>query len=506
MRIVLQQVFPLGRFHATPWRANPFDDPHGEWPPSPWRLVRAVVARWYQCAREATSTPSNQQLDELVQALCMSGYRFHLPRSARRGSPLRQYFPQEFGWNPKTKKKAGVRGYGASLAQDNYWCVAPTNAVWWFLDGHLWTDPLVGTLDRCLDRIIYFGRAETFTRIRRARNGHPEPNCDLLASRVSTSVPVLVPSPTASRTDVERVTDDEENRVRSIPLGARVMYATTPPRPRAHEVPNVRPVRRDCQLVQLALAWNVAPEVRSLVRLTARFRGAVLWELLQIKAGSRATAWSRVELSVREAMADMSGKDAFGRPLAGHRHAEFLAWCEDGSPTRLLVWREGRPFDDDEHTAILRAASRDLSWAAAGDDADAWRVRLVPLDTRVPHPPGFDGVPARSWVSTTPYVPARHHLRRGKLRDRESLVSQIRRELAQREFERTDEVGVDQVGGATWVAVHVPRRDAEQRSFLGDRLGYSIRLTFPQPIKGPLRLGHSSSFGLGMFAPIRGTQ
>jgi CRISPR-associated protein Csb2 len=30
MRVVLKQIFPLGRFHATPWRVNPFDDPYGE--------------------------------------------------------------------------------------------------------------------------------------------------------------------------------------------------------------------------------------------------------------------------------------------------------------------------------------------------------------------------------------------------------------------------------------------------------------------------------------------
>ena len=45
MRLVLQQSFPLGRFHATQWKANPFDkELAGEWPPSPWRLVRAIVA------------------------------------------------------------------------------------------------------------------------------------------------------------------------------------------------------------------------------------------------------------------------------------------------------------------------------------------------------------------------------------------------------------------------------------------------------------------------------
>ena len=62
MKLVLRQEFPLGRFHATSWRVNPYDDPHGEWPPSPWRLVRAVTARWYQWAREASPEPDVAQL------------------------------------------------------------------------------------------------------------------------------------------------------------------------------------------------------------------------------------------------------------------------------------------------------------------------------------------------------------------------------------------------------------------------------------------------------------
>jgi hypothetical protein len=74
-------------------------------------------------------------------------------------------------------------------------------AVWWFLVGDRWTDPLVTALDGCLERITYFGRAESFTRIRRASDGHPEPNCDLTEHRRPGSVPVLVPSPEASRSD-----------------------------------------------------------------------------------------------------------------------------------------------------------------------------------------------------------------------------------------------------------------------------------------------------------------
>jgi CRISPR-associated protein Csb2 len=227
----------------------------------------------------------------------------------------------------------------------------------------------------------------------------------------------------------------------------------------------------------------------------------VLRELLRIKTGDSAASWSRVDDPLRAAVADMFGKDALGKPLAGHRHAEFLAWCEDGVPTRLVVWRGGRLFDEDEQSAILRAASRELSWAAAGPDSDAWKARLVPLESAVPPPPGFDETPARSWKAVTPYVPPRHDLRGGKPRDRESPFAQIRRELALRGFERADEVEVEQVGDAEWVAVHVPRGQSAKRAFLGDRRGYVVRLCFPEPIRGPLRLGHSSSFGLGLFRP-----
>jgi CRISPR-associated protein Csb2 len=241
--------------------------------------------------------------------------------------------------------------------------------------------------------------------------------------------------------------------------------------------------------------------MRAICRVTSRFRGLVLRELLRIKTGDRSATWSRVDACVRDAVAEMVGKDALGQPLVGHRHAEFLAWLEDGVPARVLVWRDGRPFDEDEQIAILRAASRELSWAAAGSDSDAWKVRVIPVDWAVPPPPGFDGTQALSWESATPYVPPRHHLRGGKPRERESLVAQIRRELALREFDGADHVEVEQMGVSAWVAVHVTRRQATERTFLGDRRGYLMRLTFPKPIRGPLRLGHSSSFGLGLFRP-----
>jgi CRISPR-associated protein Csb2 len=504
MRLVLRQSFPLGRFHATPWRINPFDDPYGEWPPSPWRLTRAVVARWYQWRREAAGTWPEDELEQIIRALSTSDYRFYLPEQARQSVILRQYQPVEFGWNPATKKAAGVKSYGTSLTQDNAWCIPPDESLFWFIEGDGWTPELTEVLDRCLERIVYFGRAEALTRICRTDEALISENVTLSESRTSGSqVPVLVPRLDATQIDIERVTQDPL-AARNIPHGARLLYARRPPSSPAREIPRRMPTRPTTNLVQFALGWAVAPEQRATVRLTARFRTAVLRNLIRIKTEGATVRWSAVPVGVRDEIAGMTGKDSQGEPLRGPRaHAEFLLWSDGGGPTRLLVWRSARPFDEDEQEAILRAAAQEWSWAAAGHDAEAWKIKLVPLDAAVPPPPGFDGASATIWQTLTPYVPPRHYLRRGKVREAETIENQIRRELdARGHASSTELLSVEQVATPMWVAVHVPRRQADQRPFIGDRHGYRLRLAFSRPIVGPILLGHSSSFGLGLFSPV----
>lgn len=591
MKLVLRQEFPAGRFHATPWRVNPYDDPHGEWPPSPWRLVRAVTARWYQWAREASPEPDVSQLERLQAALCRSIYAFHLPPSARKGIPLRQYHPTRFAMDPpnwrdvgvfvrtpKVPKKgkkgqqgekelsedekkiekqvkalrikrlsldiaddgrwtielkalkqaarddasihrleeilgepkedwrriadAGRRSYGTSLVQDNFWCVAPDTPVWWFLEGDDWTDDLRVLLGKCLERVTYFGRADTLTRVRLAGSTDeiPRANCTLTDKRGAGAAPVLSPLDTATREDIERTTDNPEAVKRTVPPGAQWLYAVRPQRPAARERRRVPEHRPDCHLMQFAIGWNVPPEPRAIVRLTSRFRGAVLRELFGLKTGDASANWTRASREVREAAADMTGKDASGDALRGHRHTVFLVWCEGGQPTRLLVWRGARAFDADEQEAILLAAAHEVSWAAAGSDSSEWKVRLVPLDRAVPRPPGFDNQPSKIWESMTPYVPPRHRFRNGKERAAESIAAQIRRELLLRGIMHN--VQVELAGSPRLVSVHVPRRMKTRRNSLGDRRGEIVRLVFASPVPGPIFLGNSSSFGLGMFRPV----
>src|SRR5436190_12457233 len=90
MALILDQRFLLGRFHATRWNQNPFEDPHGEWPPSPWRLLRALAARWAQYSRE-TGDDDPKGRDELLRSLARQPPAFRLPESSWRGPDLRQY-------------------------------------------------------------------------------------------------------------------------------------------------------------------------------------------------------------------------------------------------------------------------------------------------------------------------------------------------------------------------------------------------------------------------------
>ena len=145
------------------------------------------------------------------------------------------------------------------------------------------------------------------------------PNVTLSEGKASGNLaPVLVPNPDAARADIERVTQDPK-AARNIPQGTRLLYTRRPPRPSAREIPRRAPTRRDVYLIQFALGWAVAPEQRATVRLTARFRTAVLRNLIRMKTKGGALSWSDAPADVRDAIAGMTGKDSEGQPLRGPR-------------------------------------------------------------------------------------------------------------------------------------------------------------------------------------------
>lgn len=496
--VILQQRFPLGRFHANPWKAFPFDDPNGEWPPSPWRLIRALIARSHQLAREASGVTQSERAN-LVHAFCSSSICWHLPVQSWRGPGLRQYQPAEFSRVPKSAKDPGHMAHATTKNLDNCWLIDGLDeGVWWFIEGsnENWNSGVLQLLDACIARMTYFGRSESIVLIHRLpiEMKYPEPNCSAMQQRTSRSVPVLFPTSEATLADVERSTDDPAIAVATEPPRAVWRFAERPERPARREILKHSPRRLpETRFVQFAIGSRVSPTIDSTAILTNRFRGRAIKFL---SGGS----WNEASAERKEAIALLAGKRANEKPLEGHRHAFFAIWfdLDMRKAARLLVWRD-TPFSHEEQQALVKAAESPLSLGYNEKGKDPWRVHLVPLDATVPLPPGFDPMHRSSmWETMTPFVPPQHiYDRHGNEKPGKSLKAQILSELQNHGLPTA--VKVDMLC-SQWVKVHQPRAERGDKTN-SDKRGHQLQLTFLEPVSGPIALGHSCHFGLGLFVP-----
>lgn len=95
----LEVKFPARRYHATPWDAH-VNEGRIEWPPCPWRLVRAMIAVGY--GKLAWSNPLPEQAVTLIEKLCGCTPQYRLPQTA--AAHTRHYMPYNEGSKEKKAK------------------------------------------------------------------------------------------------------------------------------------------------------------------------------------------------------------------------------------------------------------------------------------------------------------------------------------------------------------------------------------------------------------------
>jgi CRISPR-associated protein Csb2 len=508
MRLVIEQQFLLGRFHATRWNQNPFEDPYGEWPPSPWRLLRALAARWFQYARESGDTDGKKR-DALLQALADSLPAYHLPPQSWRGRALKQYQPTAVAWTDPSAKASAYKSPKKTLVEDHYRAVPLDQPVLWCWDQVELPPEQLSLLDSLLSRTLYFGRAESFCRMRRlaALPRGVEPNCTLDDKDDGQKSPVLVPAGGQElRLDaLLDLTDGQILRGRRIPPATAWHYARIPNSP-PHSPAGGHSlhVTADLGFIQFAVGGHVYPPQNRWIKVTERLRGRVLRQLSQRIVGSLAARYTSLMAQQKQELALMAGKDGDGKSIEGHRHAFFILWPDDsGLPTRLIVWRRDQPFASEEVKSLLQASDKPVAWETGAPD---WSVRLVPLPFSTPLPRGF-GDEACVWVSATPFVPpsARHRFRKsGQARPEETPERVATRLLQAFGMPKPIKVSTDSEG-VQWLHLHETgesrRRKTQPRSPLV-RPGFNMRLEFDGPVRGPIMLGDSCHFGLGVFRAV----
>ena len=193
-----------------------------------------------------------------------------------------------------------------------------------------------------------------------------------------------------------------------------------------------------------------------------------------------------------ETVAVLRGKDGDDGPLRqGHDHCHYLVTDERGD----------------------RRADHLTVWCTAGIGADAIRaldvitlrswtldrpVSLVLLGrydaSELPQAGIFAW--ARVWETHTPFLPVRHPKHRaGRILD--GYEDQVRLELTRRGFAEPTEVELVRQHHPSWASF---RRERDRRRD-PDVPALGIRLTFAEPVQGPIAIGRHSHFGMGLFVP-----
>jgi CRISPR-associated protein Csb2 len=469
MTVVLDVAYPFGYVHATPWGTH-VNEGAVEWPPSPWRLLRALVATWH------TRCP-DLPADVLVGLLSTLAEPPAVRTAARTEASVRSYLPDE-------SHRSGSAA-NTDLVVDAFAAVAPGTGVSYRWDADL--DPAAAAaLEHLAAALPYLGRAESICEaVARfddtdVDEGWIEPSDDVSGRGRRALVATAPVDLDAISVQIRTMRKSGWRR----PPGTRwVRYGVDEPlRPQ----PPTRPPRR------------LEPVVA--VRLVLHGTGISVRQTLAVAETVRKAAMSVYGRQHEGgASPQLAGKDADEVPLTDHRHAHWLPIDTNGD--RLLdvvvVWVPGG-LSDDEVAAIDALRTLRFSEGSGLDGrhldvgieatiragaADAWGTMV----------PGLRG-PARRWRSVTPFLPTRY--RKGE-EPQQFLFDLVRRELQHRQLPGPDDIVVTR--RESWGSFRRHRRSEPLRQA---RPGFGFDLTFSDEVTGPLCLGALSHFGMGRFEPM----
>lgn len=484
--IGLQVRFLAGRYHANAWH-HAHNEAVPEWPPSPWRVLRALVSAAYaeELAPEVVA-PLLEQLRGLPY--------YRLPRASDAHS--RHYMPDTDDANHSKAKvfDTFVAIEGGALDP------RPLTIAW---DVDL-SDGDRTLLERLARRIPYLGRAESWASLEvvpvardtswdcwpeDTRGGASSTNLLAIASQDAlTRWADAQPKPTKKLAPVPRslwdVVTFSGERYRAegwsdVPGTRRVRYVFREPPFRRTPSTTARVCPKEAPSVaRFAIRSPVLPLMFDAIAIGERLREAMM-SLSRKTSGDARPVFSGHLPSV-----------------SNHQHARYLATNEGprhGFVDHLTI-TAASGFELEDIVALQRL--RRL-WGRGGHD-----LELILIGLGQPSDFAGDAAPrsrilSRSavWESVTPYVPTRHPKRaRGLWVDR--IEDQVVKECLQVVGVAPSSV-VPCGKPAMWASFR--RRRIRGGGRHGPDLGVGVRLVFDQSVPGPLALGYGSHFGLGLF-------
>lgn len=536
MQTLLLQ-FPGRRFHATPW-GHHVNEGLIEWPPSPWRILRAFIATGYRTGIWNGDGPPTTARS-LIEKLAATLPSYRLPPAV--GAHSRHYMPLA---------KFKNRREDTTMVFDT-WAQVDTGVMAINWDVEL-SQEESAMLEALTERLGYLGRSESWVTARLAQPFETLP--DGLECYPSEMPPPLgweqlpliaalsredyvewrrtaVSSALAALPEVEatkkKLTKEEKKALAQRekieapypsdlisclqvetswlhrhgwcqPPGSRRVFYWRPSNALEAGAPRLHVSRTSAPSVE-AMLLSMTTKSGNDNALPSVVRTLPQAELLHRALISFAT---RNEAGFCTALI---GRDEERQPLRGrHEHAHILPLDLDGDGhlEHILIWAT-MELDASAQEAV-RAVRR--TYTKGGNDS--LRVAVVGSG-KLDDLRSLSGIfgqrigdllgprsGATVWVSETPFVPSRHLKKTGK----NTLAGQISAELASR--------GLPEPLSAEIMIPHEDIRAMRHRHFIRSRhrgprppidCGFSLRLRFKEPVRGPICLGYASHFGMGRF-------
>jgi CRISPR-associated protein Csb2 len=506
-------TFPWGRYYAHPWGLNPQRLREPEWPPSPWRLLRAIAAAWF---RLHTGQPASPELLNLLNTLGRELPEMDLPKVAF--SRTVHYQPN---YGVTTDKDDQSYALYKRVRHENHFAAVAGPVSFHY---RLATLPESGRasaaaafcrlLTELAPAIQYFGRAESVSEFGAVVDDGP-------GSAPGLAVPAL---------------NDEGEPCRRIGEDCREVFCANPRDFRAEDlwqprngssagaVPHlVEDLLGASQPLPDGAAWfsyqmPVGWPREWIVRSPATSRRQpsagpkpIVARFLRFSLQCRIGIPRKFVVSLSEQFRNqaiglhgdpsyaLSGHHLLGGAVADHQHAFYLPQPDDSGKylAELCVWcRHG--FAQSEVEALMRAGA-----VRFGDGRYPVRPVLLEVQRDVPLVET-----ARIWRSISPFVPPRYWYRQ-KVREQDlkrfdTPEAQLGRCLRDAGVQGEATVRRLQTGEQWEVCrVHVPK--ASSLAEPDRRIGVSFEVEFSGPTALPFpAFGHSCHFGLGQFRAVPG--
>jgi len=514
---IIQLHFPSGRLHATPWGRH-VNEGAVEWPPSPWRILRALVATWYLKAK--TDVPETV-VRELLHTLASKPPVFHLPAASL--GHTRHYMPIIEGKNQKTTKV-----FDAFIHLGG-----PLRIAWDVL--------LSAEKNRALallcERLGYFGRAESIVEAkallvdtRFEPNARPLPESEPVPDRAELirllspvsledfrawlakqpAAPVASPAKSKRGKGAKTVqpvlpvdifdalhadTGELQRAGWTLPPGSRLVDYVRPEN--CFDLQPIHSRARSSQrptVARFAIQSAVLPQITRAVSVAERVHQGLL---ARFPNGSAPPVFT--------------GRDEDGKPSSGHRHA--FIFCEANGPrdaiTHVTVFAPAG-FDSPARRAL---ESIQKVWGHGGHDM---QLVLLGFGERNTFEDAALLAEAKVWRSLTPFVSTRHPKMhrdgRPKL-DAEgwpigSPAQDLRRLIAEAGLpapEKLEELREIPINSRRLRPLEFQTERQHGNGKRAHQPAAAFQIKFAGPVRGPLVFGYSAHFGLGLFVPVAQT-